>query len=529
MVEDISRVLLVVCGGYLALRLLAVVLRVRWARRAYPGPPLGPTPGIEPFIAPDKEHQDRCRGALVGLAIGDALGLPAEQLPRWLVRLRYGSDPAMRRGLVRVTRQAGDISDDTQLTISVARSIDPSGAYIHQRFLDELAVWRGYRIGAGRACSRAARNAARLGLRSADGEIEPGIDSQGNGAAMRIAPLAIARSRDDDPQRLVDEVSRNARATHTAEPAVAAAVLIARLYATALRAPAGSLRGEALASMLADLAHASGLVEPAVLEAADGLPVVDQLRAIGTSGHVRQSVPAALALIRRCELNLPAAMRAAIGAGGDTDSVCALVGGFVGAQLGLSGLPEAWVEKVQHRDYLIELADRLASPAPDDPGPGEVVEVEGDVARREVDAVVNAWNRNVIPAWLLLPQGVSKAIRKAGGREAIRRVSRRAPLPLGSATETAGFDLPARWVIHVAGIDLAWRGSERTTRLATRNVLSLARCLGARSVALPLIGSGSGGASADAARRVMLEQLREQTQHFDRLELVSYRRPARST
>ena len=40
--------------------------------------------------------------------------------------------------------------------------------------------------------------------------------------------------------------------------------------------------------------------------------------------------------------------------------------------------------------------------------------MSGDVARREVDAVVNAWNRNVIPAWLLLPQGVSKAIRKAG-------------------------------------------------------------------------------------------------------------------
>ncbi|MCP4446990.1 MAG: ADP-ribosylglycohydrolase family protein [Myxococcales bacterium] len=134
---------------YLAWRVVLGALRVRWARYAYPVSPLerGGSPAAK---------LDRCRGSLIGVGLGDALNLPAESVPRWLTRLRYPGPIRMRRGLVRFLRRAGDVSDDTQLTIAVARSVDPGGRYRHQRFLDELGLWSYTRIGAGRASRDAA-------------------------------------------------------------------------------------------------------------------------------------------------------------------------------------------------------------------------------------------------------------------------------------------------------------------------------------------------------------------------------------
>ena len=149
-----------------------------------------------------------------------------------------------------------------------------------------------------------------------------------------------------------------------------------------------------------------------------------------------------------------------------------------------------------------------------------MVEIDDDISQRHVDAVVNAWNRNWVPAWLLVPEGVSRAIRLAGGRRALREISRRGPLPLGSAVETTAGELHARWVVHAAGIDLSWRASPGSVRAATQSALALARWLGARSVALPLIGAGAGGVRPAAVRRIMLEELELCRDHFDRLELV---------
>jgi ADP-ribosylglycohydrolase len=204
-------------AGYLLLRAASVLLRVRWAHRAFPD---ARAPGASGERA-TPPASDRARGMLLGAAVGDALGLPAESLPPWLIRLRYPSGPRPRHGILRPQRPAGEISDDTQLMIAVARSIDPAGRYLHARFLDELRLWRGYRIAAGRACSlAAARLRAHLDRAS-------GVASEGNGAAMRVAPLALAHSRDPGPGPLLAAVEENARATHTAPLAIAAARLVA--------------------------------------------------------------------------------------------------------------------------------------------------------------------------------------------------------------------------------------------------------------------------------------------------------------
>lgn len=426
----------------------------------------------------------------------------------------------MRRGILRFARCAGDVSDDTQLAICVSRSILPDGRYSHARFFDELAGWSYFRIGAGRACSLAAVRARRSRLRR-------GEKSEGNGVAIRVAPFAIVNAAGTD-RELIALVEENGRATHDSDAAIRAGAFVAVLVKLALVRPPGSLDdpGE-LRSAVQSASNASGfdIRLPSAFDAvATDAGLLAALRQVGTSGHVQQCAPAAALVLLHHRLDFRAAMRSIFCAGGDTDSIGAIVGAVIGAQLGVRGLPSEW-DRVQHRDYLCWLADRLATPTAATEATGHVACVVGDVSSRPVDVVVNAWNRNAIPPWLLLPQGVSKAIRRAGGSDTIRAVGRRAPLPLGTATETAAAHLRSRWVVHVAGIDLLWRASESSVRDATRSALLLARWLGARSVALPLIGTGSGGLNEQVVEETMRAELHAQRAHFDLLELVRLARP----
>jgi len=149
--------------------------------------------------------------------------------------------------------------------------------------------------------------------------------------------------------------------------------------------------------------------------------------------------------------------------------------------------------------------------------------VEGDLLEQQVDAIVNTWNRNVIPWWLLLPQGVSGAIKKRGGPRPFRELAHLGPLPLGSAVVTSAGRLPYRGIIHVVGINLLWRASERSIRDSVHNALARAREHGFRSVAFPLIGTGSGGFDEERALAVMCSVFARSDTDVD-VTVVRYRR-----
>jgi hypothetical protein len=68
--------------------------------------------------------------------------------------------------------------------------------------------------------------------------------------------------------------------------------------------------------------------------------------------------------------------------------------------------------------------------------------VTGDLLNQDVEVIVNAWNRNIIPWWLLLPQGVSGAIKKRAGYQPFREVAKYGPIPLGGAVLTSAGRLP---------------------------------------------------------------------------------------
>lgn len=133
--------------------------------------------------------------------------------------------------------------------------------------------------------------------------------------------------------------------------------------------------------------------------------------------------------------------------------------------------------------------------------------VEGDLLSQDVDVIVNAWNRNIIPWWLLIPQGVSGAIKKYAGYAPFRELAKKGPIPLGGAVKTVAGHLPQKAIIHVAGISMLWRSSERSIRDSVRNAMSLARESGYRSVAFPLIGAGTGGGNEAKVLEIIQDEL----------------------
>ena len=124
--------------------------------------------------------------------------------------------------------------------------------------------------------------------------------------------------------------------------------------------------------------------------------------------------------------------------------------------------------------------------------------MQADVTQLEVDAIANAANTELIHGG-----GVAGAIRRAAG-EALERESReRAPIGLGEAVETTAGDLPARWVIHAATMDLGGQTSAEVIERATYSALAVAERLGCQSLALVAFGTGVGGFPIDEAAGLM--------------------------
>jgi O-acetyl-ADP-ribose deacetylase (regulator of RNase III) len=135
--------------------------------------------------------------------------------------------------------------------------------------------------------------------------------------------------------------------------------------------------------------------------------------------------------------------------------------------------------------------------------------VQGDLLDQEVDAIVNSWNRNIIPWWLLVPQGIAGAIKRRAGLEPFRQIGRHGPIPLGEAVLTSAGRLPFRGIIHVAGISGLWQASEYSIRHSVRSAVALAEQQGFKSLAFPIIGAGTGSFSQSKALSLMLDELQE--------------------
>jgi len=135
--------------------------------------------------------------------------------------------------------------------------------------------------------------------------------------------------------------------------------------------------------------------------------------------------------------------------------------------------------------------------------------IEGDILDQEVEVIVNPWNRNLFPWWLLLPQGVSKAIKAKAGLKPFWELRKHGLLPLGGAVETRAGKLKFKAIIHVAGINLFWYASQFSIQKSVESAMKIIESKGYASAAFPLIGSGSGNRTRKKSLEYMLQAFSE--------------------
>lgn len=307
---------------------------------------------------------DRAIGALRGLALGDALGMPTQTLSPAEIRERYGSidglvdataDQPIAAGMPR-----GSVTDDTEQAMLVARLIVEGRGHIDPRCLaDELMRWED---------SMRARGSLDLLGPSTRGAIEElrrgapigstGVKGTTNGAAMRIAPVGIA-NRLADPQAFLDRVTEACVLSHNTVPGIESAAIVAAAVSAGV---SGASPREAVSRALDTVAGlpAAGRWTPqasvvartryAVTSSA-GLSsstfVAHIRRDIGTSLESTESVPAAVALAWHYHEEPFEGLLAAAAIGGDTDTIGAIAGAILGAGIGRRAFPAAQVETVE--------------------------------------------------------------------------------------------------------------------------------------------------------------------------------------
>lgn len=126
--------------------------------------------------------------------------------------------------------------------------------------------------------------------------------------------------------------------------------------------------------------------------------------------------------------------------------------------------------------------------------------IAGDLVEQRVDAIVNAANNE-----LLLGAGVAGAIRTRGGPAIQRECDALGPVSVGEAAITGGGELPARYVIHAASMQLGGRTTAESLRSSMDHVFRLAREHSVRTIAIPAVGTGIAGFPMDECARVMAD------------------------
>ena len=289
------------------------------------------------------ELYPRILGCLLGTAVGDAVGLRREGLTRQRAMRMYGGPPLEPSLLLR----RGFCSDDTEHTQMVGRSLALSGGDPREfelRLAADLKKWLlTAPAGVGFATLRAC-----LKLLLGCGPNRSGVDSAGNGPAMRSALIGIYAK---DEEQLTKLVRASTRLTHTDPRAEEGALLVARA------AQIGHHHHKSRSHWIPPrsridrnrerIARFPGAAAQALIAGKTCLEFAQsQGWSRGVSGYVNQTVPAALYCWARSPDDFRRCVENAVLLGGDTDSVAAITGAICGAHLGSDGIPIEWIERL---------------------------------------------------------------------------------------------------------------------------------------------------------------------------------------
>ena len=287
---------------------------------------------------------DRARGCILGGAIGDAMGGPFE---------------GQQGPLKFRTHDDWSISDDTQLTLATCESIIETGRVSPEHIASRFVEWhRARRItGIGSSTLKALRDldaGAHWALAGAKGEM-----SAGNGAAMRIAPLAFHLDPAFDQDRqIIRDVCRITH--HNEEAYVGALVIVVAIRSLAFRQSSPSDLFQAVLEDLPDSRVRDRILALGTLR--NERSVAEVGSEFGASGYVVDSVPLALyaaPLIERFPLD--EVLRNVIETGGDTDTIASMTGQIAGAWLGRSQISRELIELLPDSAGIERTSEEFAS------------------------------------------------------------------------------------------------------------------------------------------------------------------------
>lgn len=298
---------------------------------------------------------DRARGALLGLAVGDALGTALEfQPPGSFTPLEdiAGGGPFHLR--------PGEWTDDTAMALCLAASLIEKDAFDPIDQIERYLRWRdeGYMSCTG-SCFDIG-NTVNAALQRFVARREPYCGSAdpnaaGNGSIMRLAPVAIRYAT--RPRKAIDYAAASSRTTHRAEEAVDACRYMASMLV-------GLINGLSKEAVLHESYEAvTGLwdtepLAPRVARIRRGSFKVRNPPQVRGAGYVIASIEAALWAFWRSSSFREGAL-AAVNLGDDADTTGAVYGQLAGAAYGVSGIPDKWLAKLAWRDRIQEMADAL--------------------------------------------------------------------------------------------------------------------------------------------------------------------------
>lgn len=300
--------------------------------------------------------EDRFQSCLLGLAIGDALGMPFEGLPSWVVGPILdeiqGFHESSHRGL-----GAGQWTDDTQMTLCLTRSLVRRGRLEPKDVAREYLGW--FQSGDVRGIGTITKSAMAR-LEAGAGWEESGTAGEyaaGNGTAMRAAPLGLLYHQDLDA--LQEACALDAEITHKNAEAVAGsravAFLVARLVAGGI--PEKELLEETIQFVAGSRVGENLKRSWELLER--GANPLQASEALGVGAYVVETVAWSSFCFFRASDDFARAVTAAVHGGGDTDTAGAITGAFSGARVGLAGIPAAWKAGVEGQEAIAALAREL--------------------------------------------------------------------------------------------------------------------------------------------------------------------------
>ncbi|MDK7340361.1 PfkB family carbohydrate kinase [Pauljensenia sp. UMB0018B] len=323
----------------------------------------------------------RAYGALAGLALGDALGMPTQAMSPEQIRAVYGTITGLVDGDASQPyapgMPAGSVTDDTEQALLVASLLvrgrgTSSGrvALDAGEFAHALLAWEDSMIERGSLDLLGPSTKAALeGVRAGEDPLTVGGAGTTNGAAMRVTPIGIAMST-ADPEAFADAVWSSCQVTHATRQGFQSAALVAAAVSMgidAARSTTPDLRGllwKALSYVDSLPERGAWTPDPDVIAATRRAmqlvanPASSSLEClveqVGTSVASAQAIPMAFALLARDPS--PQALLDAANIGGDTDTIGAIAGAILGAALGF----EVFVGRGLAQ---VELASRLDLPS----------------------------------------------------------------------------------------------------------------------------------------------------------------------